>query len=208
MKVARREQQLLALLAAVALFLGGRALYRAVSRAPEVLAARPAAGSETEGQATPIAQQKRVLPVEIVELRLDRLEPAPSDFEVGRDLFRFGPPPAPPPPSAEELALRRQRQDERLRERKGDRAVAAGADETAAAMPRPPEIRLRYLGSFGPERGRIAVFTDETGASVLNAKVGEVLAGKFIVHAIGFGSVDLRFVGFEDEKPRRLTAGG
>ena len=63
---------------------------------------------------------------------------------------------------------------------------------------------MRYLGSFGPRDRRIAVFEDPAGGGVFNAREGETLQGKFIVDKIGYESVDLRFVGFPDEPPRRL----
>lgn len=71
---------------------------------------------------------------------------------------------------------------------------------------RPPEVDVTFLGSFGPESGRIAVFLDDQ--DVVNAKVGDVLKGKFIVEAIGYESADLGFVGFPDAPSRRLPAGG
>jgi hypothetical protein len=69
-------------------------------------------------------------------------------------------------------------------------------------------VNLRYLGSFGPERARIAVFVGPGGGEVLNAREGDVLEGKFIVERIGYESVDLKFVGFPDAPARRLAAGG
>jgi hypothetical protein len=67
-------------------------------------------------------------------------------------------------------------------------------------------VDVTFLGSFGPEARRIAVFLD--GEEVVNANVGDVLKGKFIVEAIGYESADLKFVGFPDAPSRRLPAGG
>jgi hypothetical protein len=69
-------------------------------------------------------------------------------------------------------------------------------------------VTLTYLGSFGPKSRRIAVFADESGENLYNARTGEVLEGKFIVDRIGYESVDLKFVGFPDEPARRLPIGG
>jgi hypothetical protein len=143
------------------------------------------------------------LPSELVVVRTDRLVPqTPAELEIGRDPFRYRPlaPPPPPPPSPEELEAQRLAREER------DRLAREAAERAAreAAIPRPPEVTLRYLGSFGPRDRRIAVFEDPAGGGVLNAREGETLQGKFIVDKIGYESVDLRFVGFPDEPPRRL----
>jgi hypothetical protein len=72
--------------------------------------------------------------------------------------------------------------------------------------PQPPPVDVTFLGSFGPPTRRIAVFTD--GKTIYNAERGDTLSGKFVVHAIGFESVDLTFVGFPDVPPERLAVGG
>ena len=201
MKVSSRERRLLGLLGFVAVIAAFRLLWLAASPPPpSAAAAARSARPSTRGARG--ARSEAEPPTAVVLLRTDRLDVAPEDFEVGRDLFRFGPPPLPPPPpppTAAELARLRQLALER-RERDQNEALEA-------AKPRPPAITLRFLGSFGPAAARIAVFTDAAGQTVLNARVGDVLDGKFIVDTIGFESVDLRFVGFEDLPPARLAAG-
>ena len=134
---------------------------------------------------------------EVEELQLAALEAETSEFHPGRDPWRFGrqevpvrsdprpvtpPPPAPPPPPVQETA------------------------PSEPAKPVPPEIDVVYLGSFGPSRRRIAVFTDDE--AIYNAASGDTLKGKFRVDTIGFESVDLTFVGFPDVPPKRLPVGG
>jgi hypothetical protein len=143
------------------------------------------------------------LPKEIAELRLTELEGQPRALTVGRDPFRFGPPPPPPPPpppTKEELA-RRAAEDEARR-------LEAEAAYRDSLIPKPPPVTLVYLGSFGPERQRIAVFADAAGENLYNVRVGETVEGKFIVDRIGYESVDLKFVGFPDEPAKRLPIGG
>ncbi len=153
------------------------------------------------GGAGPEARARREALAEVVEVRLEDLEAQPGSYTAGRDPFRYGeppPPPPPPPPTAEELAAEAARlaaERERL---------ARLAEE--AAKPKPPPVTLRYLGSFGPEVRRIAVFSD--GQTIYNALTGDVLEGKFIVARIGYESVDLGFVGFPEVPPQRLAAGG
>lgn len=101
------------------------------------------------------------------------------------------------PPAAEELERERLAAEARRRQ--------AEAAAQRAAVPRPPEVTLSYLGSFGPDGRRIAVFTASDGRSVINALEGDVIEGKFVVVKIGFESVDLGFVGFPDAAPRRLA---
>lgn len=137
-------------------------------------------------------------PERIAELRVDRLDPHARDLAVGRDPFRFAPvvPPPPPPPTPEELARRRADEEEQRR--------LAQERALEALIPRPPEIDLRYLGSFGPRNRRIAVFADASGSNVYNAREGDTLEGRFTVEKIGYESVDLAFVGFPDVPARRL----
>ncbi|MGE0641609.1 MAG: hypothetical protein AB7G12_11125 [Thermoanaerobaculia bacterium] len=202
MKLAPRERRLLQILGGIAAIALLRFLYLAASPpdtggGPGVVAAagpRPAA--------RPRGGQKE-LPTEVVPLDTDRLEIEPHDLSSGRDPFRYGPPPPPPPPpppTAEELERRRREEEERLRRLEEARRLAL--------IPKPPPVTLVYLGSFGPERRRIAVFTDESGENLYNARAGDVVEEKFIVDRIGYESVDLKFVGFPDEPAKRLPIGG
>lgn len=199
MKLSPRERRLLALFAVLGALFGVRTLWRlaregGMGDAPAVRAAR---ATRTRGGAA-------IAPTELVVVRTDRLAPdAPAELEVGRDPFRYQPlaPPPPPPPTPEELEAQRRAREER--EQLAREAAERAARE--AAIPRPPEVTLLYLGSFGPRDRRIAVFQDPAGGGgVLNAGEGQTLQGKFIVDKIGYESVDLRFVGFPDEPPRRL----
>lgn len=142
----------------------------------------------------------------VEELRVADLAIQPRDFSPGRDPWRFVDPPPPPPPppppaprgpSAEDLERMRQAQEALRRQQE-----LAAAE---AAKPKPPPFTMSYLGNFGPESRRIAVFSD--GKTIYNALEGETIAGKFIVADIGYESVDIRFVGFPDWPPQRLAVG-
>jgi hypothetical protein len=142
----------------------------------------------------------------VEELRVADLAIQPREYSPGRDPWRFvdpPPPPEPPPPppprgpTPEELAAMRAAEE---------RAAQLRAQQAAElAKPKPPPFTLSYLGNFGPESRRIAVFSD--GKTIYNALEGETLAGKFIVADIGYESVDIRFVGFPDWPPQRLAVG-
>ncbi len=131
---------------------------------------------------------------EIVELKMSDLERKPSEFQPGRDPFRFQPkarpkPPPPPPPKP-----RPQPQPQR-----------APAPQQPAA-PQPPEPTFVFLGSFGPEDRRIAVFSDS--AEIFNVIEGDVFKEAFVVRKIGYESADVGWVNFPEEPARRLVAGG
>lgn len=204
MKLAPRERRLVQILVLLAAVAGLRILYLAATPPPAAApAGTPAAFAGPGGAARPRQGKVVELPSEVVALETDRLEIEPRDLTSGRDPFRFGPPPpppAPPPPTREELERRRREEEERLRSLDEERRLAA--------IPKPPPVTLTYLGSFGPERKRVAVFADESGENLYNARAGDVLEGKFIVDRIGYESVDLKFVGFPDEPARRLPIGG
>lgn len=151
---------------------------------------RLSGGSAGDSRAAAVERAREALePGEVVALRLGAPHAAEAINAPSRNLFAYvverPPPPPPPPPRATPPPEPRKRKP---------------------ARPRPPEVDVTYLGSFGPEARRIAVFLD--GEEVVNAKVGDVLKGKFIVEAIGYESADLRFVGFPDAPSRRLPAGG
>ena len=134
----------------------------------------------------------------VVELRTDDLAPEGGELTIGRDPWRYGqrerPQPTPmPTPVAVATPV-------------PTPVPVAVTPDPEANRPRPPAIDVKYIGSFGPESRRIAVFVD--GETVINALEGEVVKGLFEVHSIGYESVDLAFVGFPDEPPQRLPLDG
>ena len=134
---------------------------------------------------------------QIVDLRLSDLERKPAAFEPGRDPFRFkpkerpAPPPPPPPPPRQE---------------RKPRPKNTAPRQAAPAKPRPPEPTFQFLGSFGPEERRVAVFSDQT--EIFNVLEGDVFKEAFVVRKIGYESADIGWVEFPNEPARRLAAGG
>lgn len=209
MKLAPRERSLLLALAG----LGGVAVLRllwtllAPPALPAPLPARaasaPKAGATSAKFGKGSGKAEAELPKEIVELRVAALESQPRALSVGRDPFRFGPvPPPPPPPPPTKAELAEMARQEQARREAAERAARE------AMIPRPPPVTVVYLGSFGPEKLRIAVFADDKGENLYNVRVGEIVEGKFIVDRIGYESVDIKFVGFPDEPAKRLPIGG
>lgn len=137
----------------------------------------------------------QALALQVAELELHRLSQDSGEFEPGRNPWRFAPKAPPPPPPPPKVVERR---------------LPPPRDPTPRNVeppkPQPPDVDVRYLGSFGPERRKIAVFVDED--TIYNKVTGETLKEKFIVEQIGYESVDLKFVGFPDAPAERLAAGG
>jgi len=193
-----RERRLLGFLGLLAALLALRVAWRLIPSNGAAEAAGSAVARTGARRGADPSRPSGAIPAEIVTLRTDLLEAGPTrDLEVGRDPFRFAPlaPPPPPGPSAEELARRRREEEERQR---------LAEQELVARGPQPPEVDLRFLGSFGPRQRRIAVFSDATGANVYNAREGDTVDDRFVVENIGYESVDIGFVGFPDVPARRL----
>ncbi len=181
MRLARRERYLLVVFGAVALFQALRMTVPYLRSGDLSLAGGRSALHRAAEEATM---------VEVSNLQLDALFAGASELVVGRNPFRYAAAPPPPPPPRVE------------RPKAPPRLPAPPRD----VGPRPPDVDLTYLGSFGPDRHRIAVFSD--GETIYNATQGDTLQGKFIVHQIGYESVDLRFVNFPEVAPERLAVGG
>lgn len=195
----RRQQLLLALLLIALLVVAWRQIVPLWRGADGRSAAGRTAGS---GGDRGFSSRATDLP-QVVDLRLSDLETSREELEEGRDPFNIRrPKPATPPseskPSASELR--------QAMERARAQAQAQSTADARPPAPRPPPVDIVFLGSFGPETRRLAVFTD--GREIFNAREGEVVKERFIVVRIGFESADLGFVGFPQAPAQRLEIGG
>ena len=136
---------------------------------------------------------------EVEELHLELLQAGEGVRGEGRDPFQIRPPAPVPKPRPKETVREALNQD---RERNKSKTVAP----VRPARPTPPPVDVVYLGSFGSQRNRLAVFSD--GKEIFNVPQGQVLKDKFVVMRIGFESADLGFVGFPDSPAQRLEIGG
>lgn len=181
----QRQSLLLAALLVVLAFVSWRYLKPALAGLADVAGA----GVFERGSRLSVTEE------EIVALRLADLEVAVRDYQPGRNIFLMGekpkPPPPPPPPP-----------------RPRPRPTTPVAAATPPA-PRPPEVDVSLIGIIGPRHRRVAVLRDDNGESVVifNALEQDVVKKKFIVHRIGYESVDFKFVGFPDVEPERLEIG-
>jgi hypothetical protein len=190
--VSREQRQKVVLAALLAVL--GVVLWRQLSGGDPPPAARSLRAGRSGG-----SSRERDLP----ELEVARLAAVRAVYVAGRDPFRYGPEPAPPPDERTPAEIKEERRNRQERAAAGEEGNRRGAQPQG---PRVPEIDVSYLGSFGPQDDRIAVFLH--GEEIINAKVGDVLEGRFVVQGIGFESVDLGFVGFPEEPSQRLPAGG
>jgi hypothetical protein len=161
---------------------------------------------------------------EIQPVQLGLLNAKLADYDPrGRNLFRY----AKPPPTAEEIrareeAARRAQEEAERRRREAEEAkrrareaaekdaqrAAEVAEAKAAepARPKPPEIRLSYMGYVGPLKERVAVLLDPEG-EILVAKEGEVVEEHFRVLRIGYSYLEMGYVNFDGSKPLPLGGG-
>lgn len=161
----------------------------------------PGAGPRPTARRPGTSRPKPVVE-EVVVLRSEDLERRTPSREIGRNPFRFYDPPPPPPAPPPRLSA-------------AERAGLLGQTPVVSSLPpptppappkpQPPVIRFKYLGSFGPEGAKIAVFLD--GETTINARVGETVLGKFRVAKIGYESADIEFVDFPDAPAQRLPVG-
>lgn len=128
---------------------------------------------------------------DLVMLEVARLEDVPSSYTPGRNLFRYAPKKAPPPPPPPPPPPRP--------------PVGGGPPPPPPPPPppKPPPFTMSLFGIIGPENRRIAVFK-EGKDTIYNALEDEILQEKFIVHRIGYQTVDIKFVGFPDVEPQQV----
>ena len=191
----RRQQVFLALLVTVFVVLAGRQLRSQFSGGGyEGAASRSSAGGRTE-----LGSWREEIP-EVEDLQLDALEVGSEILGEGRDPFQLRRPE--PAPRQDSNAAAASQAIEKARQRQ----VTQILQPVQPARPVPPPIDVVFLGSFGSERHRLAVFSD--GNEIFNVPEGDVLKDKFVVVRIGFESADLGFVGFPEAPARRLEIGG
>lgn len=185
----RRQKILLLVLGALLAFYGLRQLGGLFGGGP--------AGIGGRGR---VADFDQVLETDVEDLALDRMLAESKTLEIGRNPWRFGEAPRPPRLEPPPEIARRPPEPRVVRE-------PAPRVPVEPPEPEPPPLDLVFLGSFGPEGRRIAVFEGEKD-QVINALVGDLVNGKFRVVAIGLESVDMGFEGFPDEPPERLGIKG
>ncbi|HEV7503999.1 MAG TPA: hypothetical protein VGS07_03740 [Thermoanaerobaculia bacterium] len=207
-----RQKTLLIVLASLAAFAGWHYLRPLLGfgvpdeGAPAAAVHAPGAEPGDEAGAAhprPVRESHIARPGDLAVLKMASLDHVATDSKVGRDPWRFVDPPPPPPPPIHVPTAAELREQELARQRAAAAAAAAAAEAAkVAAIPKPPEFTLEYLGNFGPPDKKIAVFGN--GKRTVNALEGQVLDKEFIVARIGYESVDIKYVKFPEVQPKRI----
>ncbi len=191
-----------------------------VSADPEAsapTAPRPAARSVNTAAKTP----------GVDPIHMELLDAPSGSYNSKRNLFAFPPPPPPPPPK-----LPPDRDHDGIPDFRdncpdvynpdqadSDHNGIGDACDTAwqkmmkenppppppPPKPVPPPFTYKYIGTFGEAANPIATFTGN--GEIVNARVGDVIAGKFVLRNIGIESVQIGFVGFPPDETRRVPIG-
>ncbi len=139
-------------------------------------------------------QERKIAREDIAALRLAALDARSGEYEPDRNIFRYGEKPKPPPPPPPPRPVVRD-------------VPRPTGPPPPPPPPKPPPVDVTLVGIFGPKYRRIAVLTDGDNW-FQNALEQEVVREKFIVHKIGYQSVDFKFVGFPGVEPKRIEIGG
>jgi hypothetical protein len=203
----RRQLYILAALATVLILAvvkwGGKGSSGASSEARSGVAApaaTPGTGEDQPAASRPRPRQgkeKSVSPEDVPFISVEDLNPPRSRGTVtpGRNIFdlrapTLTPPPTPtkaPPPPPEP----------------GSKDYVGPLPPPAPTpTPVPPDINFKFIGTFGPREGPIAVLV--LGDQLVNAHSGDVVFDRFILRNIGYESVDVGFVGYPSTVTKRL----
>jgi hypothetical protein len=197
---------------------------------PEQQTASPA-GSHPDGSTTP-AKPNAVAPLPpsgVEPIHLDWLEAQTGSYASRRNLFSYVEPPPPPPPVIKVPPPPPDRDHDGVPDFKdncpdvynpdqadSDHNGIGDACDTAwqeyvklhpppPPKPIPPTFPYKYIGTFGSPANPIATFSGN--GEIINARVGDVIAQKFVLRSIGIESVRIGFVGFPPDEMQTLGIG-
>ncbi|MEJ5165471.1 MAG: hypothetical protein WHV67_00405 [Thermoanaerobaculia bacterium] len=153
-------------------------------------------------------EKKEVYIPPVLDLKLLQGDLSEKSLSIGRNIFRYGAPKktetgnerardmgrnvpkVPPKVPSEPLATQEVPQTPRVE---------------ATPKREPPYFNYKYLGFFGPQDKKLAVFSD--GKEIIDVFEGETIMDKFIVKKIGFESVTIGFVGFPEDITQKIEVG-
>ncbi|HYI12972.1 MAG TPA: thrombospondin type 3 repeat-containing protein [Thermoanaerobaculia bacterium] len=187
-------------------------------------AATPAAASPTDSVKRSTGRMAAPPGVEPVQIEL--LEAESGSFRSDRNLFAYKepPPPPPPPPVAPPppppdqdkdgvpdfrdncVSVANPDQSDVDRDGIGSACEQDGSEvPPPPPPPQPPQFNYKFIGMFGRPQSPIATFARD--GEIVNAKVGDVIEGKFVLRRIGIESAEIGFVGFPPDVTRRIPLG-
>jgi hypothetical protein len=204
------------------------------SPAPSPVPARAAAGEGDAADPAPAAKPGARSPVPAVStgvepIHLDWLEAQSGSYASRRNLFSYVVPPPPPPIIIKAPPAPPDKDHDGIPDFKDNCPEAYNPDQAdgdhngigdtcdepwkayqAAHPPPPPKpvpppFPYKYIGTFGNPANPIATFSGN--GEIINARVGEVVAEKFILRGIGMESVRIGFVGFPVDETQTVGLG-
>jgi hypothetical protein len=158
-------------------------------------------------------------------IHFEWLDAQSGSYRSQRNLFSYKePPPPPPPPPPKPPPPPPDRDKDGVPDFKDncpdkpnpdqtdiDRNGIGDACQTTEVIPPPPpppvppEFTYKYVGTFGTPANPLATFI--SGEEIVNAHVGDTIAGKFVLRSIGIESVEIGFVGFPNDVTKRVPIG-
>ncbi len=208
--------------AAALLMVAAFAIYTAASPDPNHKSGTAQVAARRQSRPTPpLAAPPGVEPVNTALLDAES-----GSFRSDRNLFAYKEPPPPrpvvirppppeaPPPDADKDGVPDFRDNcpsvvnPNQQDIDGDNigtACDAGEVPPPPPPPVPPTFGYKFIGTFGRPQSPIATFARE--GEVINARIGDVIEGKFILRRIGIESAEIGFVGFPPDITQRVPLG-
>jgi thrombospondin type 3 repeat protein len=177
------------------------------------------------GTPRPAARQVAARTPGVDPVHTEWLDAPSGSYASKRNLFAFPPPPPPPVPKPPPPPPDRDKDGiPDFRDNCPDKANPDQADidhngigdacQTTPVIPPPPPpppkpvpppFTYKYIGTFGNPSNPIATFNGN--GEIINARVGDVIDGKFVLRGIGIESVEIGFVGFPPDEKQRIPLG-
>ena len=179
------------------------------------------------GNGTAARPARMVAPPGVDPVQTELLEAESGSFRSDRNLFAYKepppppppPPPKPPPPPPDQdkdgvpdfrdncVSIPNPDQADVDRDGIGSACEDPNSGEVPPPPPppTPPQFNYKFIGMFGRPQSPIATFARD--GEIVNAKVGDVIEGKFVLRRIGIESVEIGFVGFPPDQTRRIPLG-
>jgi hypothetical protein len=205
-------------------------LWAAPQTAPSLQPTRSSNVADFEGQdhsaaPRPATVKTAVRTPGVDQIHREWLEAQSGSYASRRNLFAFPAPPPPPPPKLpppppdkdkdgvpdfRDNCPDKANPDQTDIDHNGIGAACQEGQEIAPPPPPPPKpvpppFTYKYIGTFGSGANPIATFNGN--GEIINARVGDVIDGRFILRSIGIESVEIGFVGFPPDERQRIPLG-